>query len=48
LVLNVSLASAEPEKKMRHIIEMWAPWLNAEEREAYIEHVWGLDFYARL
>jgi hypothetical protein len=48
LVLNVSLAIAEPKKKMRHIIEMWAPWLNAEEREAYIEHVWGLDFYERL
>jgi hypothetical protein len=48
LVLNVSLAIAEPKKKMRHVIETWAPWLNAEEREAYIEHVWGLDFYERL
>ena len=48
LVLNVSLAIAEPKKKMRHVIEMWAPWLKADEREAYIEHVWGLDFYERL
>src|SRR5262249_2477566 len=48
LVVNVSLAAAEPKKKMRHVIEMWAPWLSAEEREAYIEHVWGLDFYQRL
>lgn len=48
LVLNVSLAAAEPKKKMRHVIEVWAPWLSAEEREAYTEHVWGLDFYQRL
>jgi hypothetical protein len=48
LVLNVSLAISEPKKKMRHVIEMWAPWLSTEEREAYIEHVWGLDFYQRL
>ena len=44
---NVSLAAAEPEKKMRHVIEMWAPWMPAEEREAYIKHVWGLDIYER-
>jgi hypothetical protein len=48
LVLNVSLAISEPKKKMRHVIETWAPWLSIDEREAYIEHVWGLDFYQRL
>ncbi len=48
LVVNVSLAAAEPKKKMRHVIQMWAPWLSTEEREAYIEHVWGLDFNQRL
>jgi hypothetical protein len=47
LVTNVSLAAAEPEKKMRHVIEMWAPWMPAVEREAYVKHVWGLDIYER-
>jgi len=47
LVSNVSLAAAEPQKKMRHVIEMWAPWMSAEEREAYVKHVWGLDIYER-
>jgi hypothetical protein len=47
LVSNVSLAAAEPEKKMRHVIEMWAPWMSAEEREDYVRHVWGLDLYER-
>jgi hypothetical protein len=48
LVTNVSLAAAEPEKKMHHVIEMWAPWMSAEEREAYVKHVWGLDIYERI
>jgi hypothetical protein len=48
LVTNVSLAAAEPEKKMRHVIEMWAPWMTPEEREAYVEHVWGLDIYQHI
>jgi len=47
LVTNVSLAAAEPQKKMRHVIEMWAPWMAADEREAYVKHVWGLDIYER-
>jgi hypothetical protein len=48
LVLNTSLAAREPEKKMRHIIETWAPWMPPDERERYAKHVWGLDFYQRL
>src|SRR4029078_12176444 len=47
LVTNVSLAAAEPKKKMRHVIEIWAPWMPAEEREACLRHVWGLDIYER-
>jgi hypothetical protein len=47
LASNVSLAAAEPEKKMRHVIEMWAPWMSVEEREAYVQHVSGLDIYER-
>jgi hypothetical protein len=48
LVTNASLAVAEPQKKMRHVIEMWAPWMSSEEREAYGTHVWGLDRYERI
>jgi hypothetical protein len=47
LVSNVSLAAAEPQKKMRHVIEMWAPWMCPTEREAYVRHVWSLDIYER-
>ena len=47
LVTNVSLAAAEPKKKMHHVIEMWAPWMSEEERSAYVKHVWGLDIYER-
>jgi hypothetical protein len=47
LVTNVSLAAAEPEKKMRHVIEMWAPWMPPDDREMYVRHVWGLDIYQR-
>ena len=47
LVTNVSLAAADPEKKMHHVIEMWAPWMSEEERSAYVKHVWSLDIYER-
>ena len=47
LVTNVSLAAAEPQKKMRHVIELWAPWMPSDERERYVTHVWGLDIYRR-
>ena len=48
LTTNASLARKEPKKKMRHLIEVWAPWMTSEEADAYVEHVWGLDFYQRL
>jgi hypothetical protein len=48
LVVNLSLAEAEPEKKMHHAIEVWAPWMTPEERVAYVRHVWGLDLYQRI
>jgi hypothetical protein len=47
LVSNTSLAAAEPQKKMRHVIELWAPWMTVDEAERYIKHVWGLDIYER-
>jgi hypothetical protein len=48
LVCNASLAWKEPEKKMRHVTELWAPRLSADERETFVRHVWGLDIYERL
>ena len=48
VVCNASLARKEPQKKMRHLIEVLAPWMTAEECEEYVKHVWGLDFYQRL
>jgi len=47
LLSNTSLAANEPKKKMRHVIQLWAPWISAEEAERYIEHVYGLDWYER-
>jgi hypothetical protein len=47
LVSNTSLAASEPKKKMRHVIELWAPWMTPDEAAAYVEHVWGLDLYER-
>jgi hypothetical protein len=47
LVSNTSLAASAPEKKMRHVIELWAPWMTPDEAAAYVEHVWGLDLYER-
>ena len=47
LVSNVSLAAKEPQKKMRHVIELWAPWMPSDTREDYVRHVWGLDTYQR-
>jgi hypothetical protein len=46
-VVNTSMAAREPKKKMCHIIDMWAPWMSADERDSYVELVWGLDFYVR-
>ena len=48
LVLNVSLAAAEPLKKMAHVIEVWAPWMPSEQAADLIRHVWGLDRYQRI
>jgi hypothetical protein len=47
LVTNVSLAASDPEKKMRHVIDLWAPWMSSDDREMYVRHVWGLDIYQR-
>lgn len=39
LVTNVSLAPVAADKKMRCIIETWAPWMPSEEAENLVEHV---------
>ena len=46
-VVNTSMAACAPKEKMHHVIETWAPWMSAEERDSFVELVWGLDFYAR-
>ena len=48
LMLNQSLAAKEPEKKMLCILDIWAPWMDEDERKRYVAHVWGLDLYERL
>ena len=48
LMLNASLATAEPDKKMNHVIDLWAPWMGDEEREGYVRLLGGLDVYQRI
>ena len=48
LMLNASLATSESEKKMNHVIDLWAPWMGDEEREGYVKLLWGLDLYQRI
>ena len=47
LVTNVSLAVGSPEKKMKFVIETWAPWMDAKEAAMMIEHVNRLTIYER-
>ena len=39
LVTNVSLAPAAADKKIRCVIETWAPWMQADEAAAMVSHV---------
>ena len=47
LLQNVSLAIGEPEKKMRHVIAVWAPWLSEEAAQERIEFLGLLTIYER-
>ena len=47
LVTNVSLAVESPDKKVNHVIALWAPWMPAEEAAAMIEHLKLLTIYER-
>jgi hypothetical protein len=47
LLQNVSLAPAGSDKKMRHVIELWAPWLSEDEVKERIEFLSLLTTYER-
>ncbi len=48
LMLNTSLAVKEPERKMFCILDVWAPWMQQDERQEFVRHVWGMDLYQRI
>ena len=48
LLCVVSLAPSASDKKMAHVIEMWAPWMPADEAEIYVEHINRLTIYERM
>ena len=48
LMLNASLATTEADKKMHHVIDLWAPWMGDDERNGYVKLLEGLDFYQRI
>ena len=47
LLTNVSLAPAAADKKLAGIIEVWAPWMPADEAAWMMEHVKLLTIYER-
>jgi hypothetical protein len=48
LVCVVSLAPAASDLKIAHTIEMWAPWMQPDEREMLVEHVNRLTIFDRM
>ena len=48
LVSVVSLAPAATARKMAHMIEMWAPWMTADEAKLLVDHVSRLTIYERM
>jgi len=47
LIMNISLAPAAVDKKMRCAIETWAPWIKTDEAQAMVDHINRLDIYER-
>jgi len=47
LLTNVSLARFGVEKKMKCILEEWAPWMQPDEAAAIIDHIKMLTIYER-
>jgi hypothetical protein len=48
LLCVVSLAPSATDKKMAHVLSLWAPWMHADEAEMYVEHVNRLTIYERM
>jgi hypothetical protein len=48
LLCVVSLAPSASDKKIAHTIEMWAPWMSADEAEMYVEHINRLTITERM
>src|SRR6476620_7706066 len=48
LLCVVSLAPSATDKKIAHTIEMWAPWMSADEAGMYVEHLNRLTIYERM
>jgi hypothetical protein len=46
-VQNVSTAISEPEKKMRHAIELWAPWMPADAAKEMMAFAMRLPRFER-
>ena len=44
----VSLAPSATDKKMAHVIDVWAPWMPDWERDMLVEHVNRLTIYERM
>jgi hypothetical protein len=48
LLFLASMAPAEAEKKVRHAIELYAPWMQADEVESLIQHLSVTPDYEKL
>ena len=48
LLFLASMAPAEAEKKVRHAIELYAPWMQADEVESLIQHLSVTPDYDKL
>jgi hypothetical protein len=48
LLCVVSLAPSATDKKMAHVIDVWAPWMPDWERDMLVEHVNRLTIYERM
>jgi hypothetical protein len=44
----VSLAPSATDKKIAHVLSLWAPWMQPDEAEMYVEHVNRLTIYERM
>jgi hypothetical protein len=48
LLCVVSLAQSGADQKMANVIEMWAPWLHADEAAEYLDRINRLTIYDRM